>query len=82
MNREERQLRYLQRDVLSALTSGMCFEKVGDFICRRIQTMASGVLVSVCCIADACMCPWAAPDFPPEYGEYFSGMEFGEGGPK
>lgn len=79
MNREERQLRDLQRDVLCALTSGMRFEAVGDFICRRIQAMAPGVLVSVCRIADGCMCPWAAPDFPPEYGEYFSGMEIGEG---
>lgn len=76
---QERLIRDMQRDVLSALTSSMSFSAIGNFLCRRIQRMAPGVLVSVCHITDNRMCPWAAPDFPKEYGDYFAGMEIGEG---
>lgn len=78
-NEQERQIRDMQRDVLNALTSSLSFSDTGNYLCRRIQAMAPGVLVSICRIADNRMCPWAAPDFPTEYGEYFSGMEIGEG---
>ena len=76
---QERQIRDMQRDVLSALTSSMSFPETGNFMCHRIQQMAPGVLVSVCHIVDNRLCPWAAPDFPKEYGEYFAGMAIGEG---
>lgn len=76
---QERQIRDMQRDVLRALTSHMSFTDTGNYMCRRIQAMAPGVLVSVCHITDNRMCPWAAPDFPGEYATYFGGMEIGEG---
>ncbi|MEC5342194.1 EAL domain-containing protein [Brenneria populi] len=76
---EERLIRDMQRDVLSALTSSMSFGDTGNYMCHRIQRLAPGVLVSVCRIADNRMCPWAAPDFPVEYGEHFADMEIGEG---
>ncbi|HID2649644.1 TPA: EAL domain-containing protein [Klebsiella pneumoniae] len=76
---QEQKIRDMQRDVLSVLTSSMSFMQTGNYLCRRIQAMAPGVLVSVCHITHNRMCPWAAPDFPVEYGEYFNGMEIGEG---
>lgn len=76
---QEQKIRDMQRDVLSVLTSSMSFTQTGNYLCRRIQAMAPGVLVSVCHITHNRMCPWAAPDFPVEYGEYFNGMEIGEG---
>lgn len=76
---EERNIRDLERDVLAALTSRMTFQEVGDYICQRIETIAPGVMVSVCRISENRMRPWAAPSFPKEYGEYWDGVAIGEG---
>lgn len=76
---EERNIRNLERDVLAALTSRMTFQETGDYICQRIESIAPGVLVSVCRIVDEKMRPWAAPRFPKEYGEYWEGVAVGEG---
>lgn len=76
---EERLLRALERDVLEALTSSLSFEELGDYICRRIESIMPDVLVSICGIAERRMRPWAAPSFPPAYGEFFVDMEIGEG---
>ncbi|WP_454916087.1 oxygen-sensing cyclic-di-GMP phosphodiesterase DosP [Xanthobacter sediminis] len=76
---QEQQIRELERDVLEALTSNLSFEELGNYLCYRIQAIAPGVLASVCRIAERRMRPWAAPDFPPEYGAFFDGIEIGEG---
>lgn len=76
---EERNIRDLERDVLAVLTSRMTFGETGDYICKRIEHIAPGVLVSLCRIVEHQMRPWAAPSFPKEYGEYWEGVAVGEG---
>ncbi|MGD9824465.1 oxygen-sensing cyclic-di-GMP phosphodiesterase DosP [Desulfobacter sp.] len=76
---EDRKIRNMERDVLQALTSSLSFTELGNYICRRIEAIAPGVLVSVCCITDNRMLPWSAPSFPEEYGIFFQNMEIGEG---
>lgn len=58
---EERQIRDMERDVLAALTSSLSFQEVGEFLCRRVEGIAPGVLVQLKQIPDGCLRPWAAP---------------------
>ncbi|EPP5101051.1 oxygen-sensing cyclic-di-GMP phosphodiesterase DosP [Enterobacter hormaechei] len=76
---EERQIRDLERDVLTALTSSLSFAELGDYFCRRIESIAPGVLVSVCRVAERKLRPWAAPSFHASYGPDWEGIEIGEG---
>ncbi|KAA8996650.1 oxygen-sensing cyclic-di-GMP phosphodiesterase [Affinibrenneria salicis] len=76
---EERQIRDLERDVLQALTSSLSFGELGNFLCRRIESIAPGVLVSVCEVVDRKLRPWAAPSFHASYGPDWEGVEIGEG---
>jgi c-di-GMP-specific phosphodiesterase len=76
---DDLRIRDMERDVLQALTSSLSFVELGNYICNRIEKITSGVRVSVCCIEDNRMCPWAAPSFPEEYGAFFQNMEIGEG---
>lgn len=75
----EQQIRDLERDALEALTSGLPFEELGVYLCRRIQAIVSGALVSLCRVADRRLRPWAAPDFPAIYNASLDGAEIGEG---
>ncbi|KAA8996679.1 oxygen-sensing cyclic-di-GMP phosphodiesterase [Affinibrenneria salicis] len=76
---EERQIRELERDVLEALTSNLSFEGLGDYLCRRIEAIAPGVVVDVCRVEERRIRPWAAPNFPPGYTAIWNGVEIGEG---
>lgn len=76
---EERQIRDLERDVLAALTSNLPFNELGEYLCRRIESIAPGVLVSVCRVAERRLRPWAAPSFHASYGPDWEGVEIGEG---
>ncbi|MFC4726915.1 oxygen-sensing cyclic-di-GMP phosphodiesterase DosP [Coralloluteibacterium thermophilus] len=76
---EERQIRDLERDVLEALTSDLPFPALGDFLCRRIEAIVPGVLVSVCRVVERRLRPWAAPSFHASYGAEWEGVEIGEG---
>ncbi|WP_437883906.1 oxygen-sensing cyclic-di-GMP phosphodiesterase DosP [Pseudomonas sp. LRF_L74] len=75
----EQCIRDLERDALEALTSDLPFAALGNYLCRRIEQIISGVLVTLCRIEDGRLRPWAAPSFPPEYGPSFEGMCIGEG---
>ncbi|EEH8378439.1 oxygen-sensing cyclic-di-GMP phosphodiesterase [Salmonella enterica subsp. enterica serovar Montevideo] len=76
---EERQIRDLERAVLTALTSSLSFSELGDYFCRRIESIASGVLVSVFRVAERRLRLWAAPSFHASYGLDWEGIEIGEG---
>jgi c-di-GMP-specific phosphodiesterase len=76
---QERQLRDLQRDVLAALTSEMGFQRLGDYVCERIQAMVPGVIASVTEVVDGRLRPWAGPGLPAAYAEALDGVEVGEG---
>lgn len=76
---EERQIRDLERDVLTALTSSLSFVELGDYFCRRIESIAPDVLVSVCRVAERKLRPWAAPSFHASYGPDWEGVGIGEG---
>lgn len=75
----ELQLRELERGIIHDLTTDVSFGDIGNLLCQRIQAIVPDVKVSVCRIVNDRMVPWAAPDFHPEYGAYFDGMEIGEG---
>lgn len=76
---EERHIRDLERDVLEALASGTTFEALGNFLCQRIESIAPGVQVSLCRVAERRLRPWAAPSFHASYGPDWEGVEIGEG---
>ncbi|RLM30168.1 hypothetical protein BHG07_12395 [Brenneria salicis ATCC 15712 = DSM 30166] len=76
---DEHEIRALERDVLEALTSNQSFQELGDSLCRRIESITPGVLVSICRVAERRLRPWAAPSFPAEYGPNWEGVEIGEG---
>jgi len=76
---EERHIRMLERDILAALSSSISYSELGNFICRRIEKIAPGVLVSICRVADRKLRPWAGPSFHASYGPDWEGVEIGEG---
>lgn len=76
---EDRQIRDLERDMLAALTSNLSYLELGEYLCRRIESITPGVVATLTRVANGCIHHWAAPHFPPDYALALDGVPIGEG---
>ena len=72
------EITHLRNDLLKILTNDLSFHSFGNLLCKRIQAIIPSAYVSLCCIENEKMIPWAAPDIDSGYGASYAGLKIGE----
>ena len=75
---ENKQVQFLQRDVLEAVASDMPLAEVMALICQRVEAIAPEVVCSILAVdTEGLLRPLAAPSMPPHVAAAIDGLPIG-----